>query len=267
MQSFLVCPTCRSNLEYKTGGLCCSSCAATYPVSEGIPDLAVFNDTDKFSVQSPTGSKYQQGFVEEAVSGRYDRSFKDKARKKQRTQRELHILKTQLSSFGPIDSLLNVPGGGGRLSKPLADACSLLVEADISMAQVQFARVHGAHAALDHVAWLTASAFHAPFSDKSFDGVVCARLTHHFSAIADHERLFAELCRIAKEFVIVSFADRFSTKSLSRRIRGKSNLFTLSCGQIQTISKPLGYELKDVQTVSPVGSRHRYALLVRNESV
>ncbi len=264
VQAFLICPVCRSNLRYYEDKLRCQSCGVRYPVSDGIPELAVFEAVDSFAVKSPTGRSYQYKFVEDFKPSVYDNSFITNTRKHRRTKRELQILTTFLSSLCEITSLLNVPSGGGRLSQPLADHCSLLVEADIAVSQVRFARNNGVHAQAEHITWLSASAFHIPFSNNAFDGVVCARLAHHFDSPSDHERLFTELCRVANRFVIVSFSDRLSTKSISRKLRGKPDLFTLSREQIQAISSPLGFTLKDIQTVSPIGSRHRYALLLRN---
>lgn len=263
LQPFLVCPTCRSDLTYSEKSLRCEQCDTNYLISNGIPDLAIFDADDNFAVQSPSGKSYQHKFVGDSKPGVYDESFLTKPRKRQRTQREIQILETLLSSVSPINSLLNLPSGGGRLSQPLTDACSLLTEADISVSQVQFSRNNGSHSEADHVTWLAASAFHLPFMDANFDGVVCARLAHHFSSTEDHKRLFGELCRVAQRFVVVSFADSLSTKTISRKLRGKSSPFTLSAEQIRALADPLGYVLKETLTVSPLGSRHRYALLVK----
>ncbi|MFV2090319.1 MAG: class I SAM-dependent methyltransferase, partial [Pseudomonadales bacterium] len=193
----------------------------------------------------------------------YDQQFVDDSHKRTRTEREVRILGNLLSRTGHVNAILNVPCGGGRLSQPLAQACSLLVEADVALPQVRFAREHGDYSEVSQAAWMTSSAFHLPCVDRGFDGVVCARLIHHFSEPEDHRRLLAELCRVAKQFVIVSFNDSFSVKSISRRLRGRHNPHTLNGALIDEMVRPHGFVLRTAPAVSPLGSRHRYALLTR----
>jgi ubiquinone/menaquinone biosynthesis C-methylase UbiE len=108
---------------------------------------------------------------------------------------------------------------------------------------------------------MTTSGFHLPCADDGFDGVVCARLIHHFNDPSDHRRLLAELCRVARKFVIISFNASFSVKAISRKLRGKPDPHTLSTAMVDEMARLHGFALRTAPSVSPLGSRHRFALL------
>jgi SAM-dependent methyltransferase len=236
LQPVLVCPICRSDLQWHDDALRCGRCEEDYAVVDGVPLFGLFGTASDFSVQSEAGQSYEHKFTGETAPQLYDRQFVQEPHKKGRTDRELKILSSHLSHFESVGRILNIPCGGGRLSRPLAQACSLLVEADVALPQVRFAREHGDYTGVEQAAWMTASGFHLPCADKEFDGVVCARLIHHFSQPDDHARLLSELCRVARRFV-------------------------MNTGLIDKMVQPHGFELKTTLSVSPFGSRHRYALL------
>jgi len=262
LYDLLVCPVCQADLTSADSSLTCVDCGRVYPVCEGIPELALLDTS--FTLQSETGEFYQKKYTNDEASADYDRQFIEVRHKQARTDRELAILHQLLTLVDPVERLLNIPCGGGRLSEPLSKHCSALVEADVAFAQASYARTHGIYQDQARTAFLTASAFQAPFATGSFDGVVCARLLHHFSATADHQRLVDELCRIATRFVILSFNDSVSVKAVSRQLRGKPNPMTLRLADVERLAHGHGFNVLHTLSVSPFGSRHRYALLQRS---
>jgi len=90
---------------------------------------------------------------------------------------------------------------------------------DLSLSQVREARQK--MGSQKNIAWFTASAFLIPLRNGSLDGILCNRLTHHLPSAAEQERLIAELLRVSRRFVILSYYDHGSFKSLGRRLRGK----------------------------------------------
>jgi hypothetical protein len=110
------------------------------------------------------------------------------------------------------------------------------------------------------IAWFTASAFMIPLKDGAVEGVVCNRLTHHLPP-AEQERAIQELLRVASRFVILSYYDHRSFKSLGRRIRGSDPGHTLRRNDLQTWAQRNGAHVEiDIPLWFP-GSRLRYALL------
>ena len=115
--------------------------------------------------------------------------------------------------------------------------------------------------------WMTASAFHIPLQDRSVDGVVCCRLCHHLPTVAERERLVAELLRVARRFVVMTFFDYHSLKNTLRRARrpldGKPPKMTMTVDRVRELARGNGAELVAEPALSRLFSGHRYALMVR----
>ena len=88
------------------------------------------------------------------------------------------------------------PAGADALSLPLARHTDLLLEADIGLGQVRYAREHGR--VPTQQIWMTASGFEIPLRDAAVDGTVCVRLNHHLPAAAERDRLVRELLRVSR---------------------------------------------------------------------
>ncbi|MGH8726593.1 MAG: class I SAM-dependent methyltransferase [Burkholderiales bacterium] len=204
-------------------------------------------------------NKYQSP---QAAQAYHDAHRNDRA-KQRRTRKEIEILGELLRTQKSCDAILDLPCGGGRLSGPIHAATKLLIEADISLSQVVFACNHSSAGA--NRVYFAASATEIPLPTNSVDAAVCARLSHHLSTLEQRESLIRELLRIARRFVIVSFADRHSIKNLLRVLSGKApNPHSMSSREIAGIAKKSQARLAACPSVSLLGSRHRYALLVKD---
>lgn len=210
-----------------------------------------------------SADRYRQTFQRADVARRYNESFTEKPRKRRRTSRELEIIRRLLASQAQARFILNLPCGGGRLSAPIASRTDCLIEADSSLAQLLVDKNKtDAH---QRTVWMTASGLNIPLQDNSVDGVVCARLSHHLKSEL-RETLLRESLRVAKDFVIFSYRDKFSLLALSRWLRRKPlGDVSMSQHQIITIAGSLGARLVSNPAVSMLGSRHRYALLSKVE--
>jgi ubiquinone/menaquinone biosynthesis C-methylase UbiE len=261
LAGLIVCPACRGPLNLNSEGVQCQTCARTFAVRDGIPDLALFDGPSGQGLENAVGLTYQHKYTNPPASAAYDHQFKRDEHKRARTRREIFILQTLLDAIGQAGGILNLPCGGGRLSQPLSAHARLLVEADISIAQTSYAREHGRYTPSSPNNFVAASAFHLPFHDHAFDVTVCARLLHHFSAAADHRRLMDELCRVTRRYLILSFNDRYSVKAALRRLRGKGSPMTMTRRNVADLAAESGFAWRKAMTVSPFGSRHTYVLL------
>jgi hypothetical protein len=111
------------------------------------------------------------------------------------------------------------------------------------------------------IVWFTASAFMIPLKDGAVDGTICNRLMHHLPSGAEQERLIHELLRVSARFVILSYYDHDSIKSLGRRIRGKHPGHTLRRGDLRVLAAQEGASVEADIPLWCGGSRLRYALL------
>ncbi|MEQ1893157.1 MAG: class I SAM-dependent methyltransferase [Planctomycetota bacterium] len=57
-----------------------------------------------------------------------------------------------------------------------------------------------------------------PFADRSFDAVVCCRLLHHLERAEDLARVVAELVRVSRDLVLVTYWDAAALPAWRRRL-------------------------------------------------
>jgi SAM-dependent methyltransferase len=257
----LACPECRGDLAREGRGLLCRGCSRCYEQHDGIPLLARSGSSEQWAGPSDgsTSVAYQQRFQESNIGERYQRRYQRRWSKRCTTRREIRRIERLLASQPRCRRLLDLPCGGGRVSGPLALAADLLLQADLSIGQVLMARK--TMNTQGHVTWFTASAFMIPLKDGAVDATVCNRLMHHLPFAAEVERLIGELLRVSAQFVILSYYDHNSLKSLGRRLRGRHPGHTLRRADLRALADRHGAVVQiDVPFCCP-GSRLRYALL------
>jgi len=268
LQALLACPHCGGVLTPGAEDVGCAACRKTFPVRDGIPLLAVLDEPELAapSRQGPTRESYQQEYQQIDAAADYNVKYKQQLLKRWSTQREYQLLHRLLASQPRSRTLLELPCGGGRLSAAMAQHTDLMIEADVALGQVQYGRKNSQSGTPQ--IWLTASALRIPFRAAAVDGVVCVRLCHHLPHPRERERLVAELLRVARRFVILTFFDYHSLKNLLRRlgqpIHKKRPKYTMTQDEVREIAARHGARLEACPALSWIGSGHRYALLVKS---
>jgi uncharacterized protein YbaR (Trm112 family)/SAM-dependent methyltransferase len=264
----LVCPRCGDALPVPTNShLACTQCRQEFPILDGIPLLAVLDEQVASSNEAgqPTAESYQRRYQQLDPATEYNQAYQERLLKRWSTRREFKLIERLLSSQPRCRTLLDLPCGGGRLSGPQSKFTDLLIEADIGVGQLRYARQHGRIATPR--AWMTASAFHIPLADAAVDGVVCIRLCHHLPEQQQREQLVAELLRVASRFVLMTFFDYHSLKNLLRRARRPFNRkppkMTMTVDEVAALARQHGAELVAYPPLSRFSSGHRYALMVK----
>jgi uncharacterized protein YbaR (Trm112 family)/SAM-dependent methyltransferase len=259
----LACPLCRGRLNASRDALACAGCTRVYPLTEGVPQLAVFSETDPSQAGAAPASPaaYEQRYQDFERARTYNLKYDRQILKRLSTLREYQILRRLLGRRPRCRSLLEIPCGGGRVSPRLAGATELLIQADIGMGQVQYAMSRERLGVAQ--IWMTASAFRLPFQDAGVDAAVCIRLSHHLPTAAQREQLLVELLRVARRFVVMTFFDQNSLKNTLRRARGKRPKFTMTVSRVRELAAANGAALAACPRLSYYGSGHRYALMVK----
>ncbi|MEA3291049.1 MAG: methyltransferase domain-containing protein [Pseudomonadota bacterium] len=266
LADLLVCPACHADLAGGPGQLFCTSCNSVYPLHGPDDSIPWFAQPDQAALEGtrdgPDRKRYEWKYQQDAGAERYDTSFHEQPRKRRRTRREQEIVDQLLSGQLRCTTLLDVPCGGGRLSAPLAAKTEYLLEADISPAQLQLSlgRKRGGKPPVG----IVLSALQLPLPDNALDGAVCARLSHHLPEAREREQIITELLRVSRRFVIFSFTDRRSMQSFSRKLRSKAlNPSAMLPEEIDSVARRCGARMEHCLTVSSLGPRHRYALLIK----
>lgn len=109
---------------------------------------------------------------------------------------------------------MDVACGTGRLARGLAPDGENYVGIDASRAML------GEHPLAGRT--LQGDAFHLPFPDRSFELVFACRFLHHLVELADLERAAAELVRVSRRLVAVTFWDAHSLADWKNPKRGEN---------------------------------------------
>ena len=169
------------------------------------------------------------------------------------------------SLCSPIDSVLDLPCGHGRLSDLLKDRCQTLLEADWSLTMVQLNQQD--HGAQDR-RYLRCSALEIPLPDRAVDVAVSFRLSHHLETQQLREQHLRQLFRVANKAVIVTW---FSATSLKNRLRNLRATFSnkkpknvLYSSRVRELAQESGFSEHAAKPLFLVGSGHVLGLFVRD---
>ena len=198
----------------------------------------------------------------------YQRDHETKLHRKVSTRIELRILAGlfgEIAADGPIDRVLDLPCGTGRLFEFLQGLASEVWEADFSPTMLELNReLHDS--AADR--YIECSALDVPLPDRSVDVTLSVRLNHHLETLDDRLAHLSEAMRLSRRAVVVTFFDAASLKNLLREIRRpfnkKRSKFSLRRKQVREHAREHGYRVQRFAALSHVGSGHVFALLTRD---
>ena len=131
---------------------------------------------------------------------------------------ELEFARGLMGLVGPEACVLDVPCGNGRFVEVFSTAKQLaLLDLNPKMLEV----LQKDHAGKGPFDLIQANISTLPFADCSFDLCFCMRLFHHVGDDNLRRQVLAELARVCRKFVAVSFYKTYSLRYLKRVIRGK----------------------------------------------
>lgn len=148
----------------------------------------------------------------EATAKRYQ------VRKESKHLAEMKLVDRAFSLIPKTHRVLDLPCGGGRVTVHLGLQGYKMSSADLSDAMLVITRENIAQNGLkgtvekQDIEKLT-------YADQHFDSLISFRLFHHFPNPEIRQRAVSELCRIAKQFVAISYFSPASVTSVKRAIR------------------------------------------------
>jgi ubiquinone/menaquinone biosynthesis C-methylase UbiE len=170
-------------------------------------------------------------------------SLKYQQRKPAKHRAEMRLIDRAFALIPKTHRVLDVPCGGGRVTTHLARHGYTMAAADLSDSMIEIAREHLAKEGLacpvekQDLERLT-------LPDRAFDSVVCFRLFHHFPDVEIRRKVISELCRVAEQFVVLSYFSPRSVTSLKRRITGReAHRFATPLAEVAVYFEACGFRL------------------------
>lgn len=197
----------------------------------------------------------------------YQADYGRKLHRKVSDRLERRVLGSLFRRIGPLESLLDLPCGAGRLFGLFREAAGEVVEADWSFPMLRLSRESASAGAKGHI---RCNGLGLPFKDRAFECVVSIRLNHHFDLQQERERHLEELLRVARRAVVLTWFSHHSFRAWSRRLRarlgsGKRPKYTLKRSDVRRIAAARGFRLEAARPLTPfaLGSSHVFGLLLR----
>ena len=213
--------------------------------------------------QSGLTDSAAQYYLTKSGARHYDEKYR-RLGKRITHRRECRILEYLLKKAGPVDTVLDIPCGTGRLGAVVSKFTRKLHLADLSPHMLEIAALANksspAECSVQNVFNLRSDGVRA-------DGILSVRLLHHLHDESQQRQYLEALAGTASKWLILTFLDSRAPKTIfrtaMRRWRGKGTLATHSIGQLSGIMHELGFDLVASKSISRFFSGHRYALFVR----
>jgi cyclopropane fatty-acyl-phospholipid synthase-like methyltransferase len=173
-------------------------------------------DVDKMKTslvgpETPGGRPAYSGRVRYTASA----SLRYQHRNPRRHEAEMRLIERGFQLVPP-GRVLDVPCGCGRVGFWLARQGFTVTAGDLSDAMLDITREEAARQSLA-VDVQKQDVERLQYDAKSFDSVISFRLFHHFPNHEIRARAIAELCRVSRRHVLISYFSPWSTSALKQR--------------------------------------------------
>jgi SAM-dependent methyltransferase len=178
---------------------------------------------------------------------------------------ECAILHGLLRHVGHSHDVLDAPSGPGRFFNVIKEHADEVHLGDISTRMLDIAREQTQNRAASYT---VLDLLNVGPAERTFEGVISLRLTHHIYEAEVVEEYFRGLALLTRRWLIVTFPDARAPRTLWRRmghrLRGKRHLPAQTIDHVSEAMKLHGFHFVASAQVSPWFSGHCYALFVRN---
>jgi 2-polyprenyl-3-methyl-5-hydroxy-6-metoxy-1,4-benzoquinol methylase len=197
-----------------------------------------------------------------------EKAEKYQKRKEGKHQAEMALIHRALPLLKEVRTILDAPCGVGRATVMLAKEGYEVTGIDLGEGALELARKAVAAANVKAVIEKQ-DLVKLDYADDQFDAVLCFRLIHHLPTPQHREEIIAELCRVAKRYVLISYLSPLSLTSVKRKLKTRLGIrqtvqHVTPLAELQGYCKQQGYRLsKDLAQSLLVHSLH-LALFERN---
>ncbi|MEW6742080.1 MAG: class I SAM-dependent methyltransferase [Planctomycetota bacterium] len=148
----------------------------------------------------------------------YARKYERSAARRLSSAREKRCVRLALEAVDARGAILDLPCGAGRFQNIIAEHADKCFAGDLSFPMLLLC---GERARMFHLPShrFLADVFALPLREGALDGIVVMRLLHHISSPEQRHALLAEVARVARRFLVLSFLDAGSVKQRFARLR------------------------------------------------
>ena len=184
-------------------------------------------------------------------------------------RREVRCIKRAVAGIESGGRVLDLPCGTGRLLPMLHESGYRVTEADSSPHMVDLARRAALEQGVDGARheFCVSNALKTSWDDNTFDAVVCNRLFHHFLEPAVRRQALAELWRICRRRLVVSFFNSACIDGVIWRCRtslrgdSPSDRVPIRVAAFRADVEACGLRLVNCMAVRPLVSKQHYAVI------
>jgi ubiquinone/menaquinone biosynthesis C-methylase UbiE len=143
-----------------------------------------------------------------------------------RNRREWRCIEQALHGVAPGAAVLDLPCGTGRLEPLLEVRGYRITAADysrhmIGQAVATYLATTGRESLPPHVRFLQQDAMATDFADGEFDAVICNRLIHHYPLPELRRQVLAELARVTRRVLVISYFSNFALSALRFHLKNR----------------------------------------------
>lgn len=188
-------------------------------------------------------------------------------RNPKRHDKEMALIDMAISMVPKSHTILDLPCGGGRVFSHLAQLGYKVAAADYSDSMLEIAKER---ARIENIECFVSKqdVENLTYQDNSFDTTICFRLFHHFPTIQIRQRAVSELCRVSKDYVLVSYFSRYSWTHLRLKVKyflglKKAREYANTLAELESYFGERGFKLVKDCSLSPFGQRLHLAVFQR----
>jgi 2-polyprenyl-3-methyl-5-hydroxy-6-metoxy-1,4-benzoquinol methylase len=142
-------------------------------------------------------------------------------RKASKNQAEMNLVRKGFALLDDdVHRVLDAPCGVGRATILLASMGFDATGLDLGEAAVEVAR-RELEASKQPGKIELGDLMHLSYDDRFFDAILCFRVYHHFPSEEIRNKAISELCRVAKDHVLISYFSPYSFTSVKRLLRSR----------------------------------------------
>jgi 2-polyprenyl-3-methyl-5-hydroxy-6-metoxy-1,4-benzoquinol methylase len=141
-------------------------------------------------------------------------------RKAGKHQAEMALIRRALPLLKDVRTVLDAPCGVGRATVMLAREGYEVTGIDLGEGALELTKKAVAEAKVQATVEMQ-DLVKLGYADRQFDAVLCFRLIHHLPTPKHRDEIISELCRVASEYVLISYLSPWSLTSARRKVKAK----------------------------------------------